>query len=262
MTPAIACSIAGSDPSGGAGLQADLRTFAAHAVHGAAVVTGITVQDTQNVYRVELLAPDLVASQLECVLADLPVAAVKTGMLGHGAIAEAIANVLQRARPRWLVVDPVLVATTGGRLFDSADLHVYRNRLAPLAQLLTPNIDEAEALLGQVITLSTRADAALELARQYQTAVLLKGGHAHLDADDCLAWNGELHWLRAARLPLGKTHGTGCHLSAAIAARLAKGDDLLVAVAGAKTWLHAALTHAVKTGRGAISPWPFVSQGS
>lgn len=257
MTPPIACTIAGSDPSGGAGLQADLRTFAAHGVHGAAVIAGLTVQDTRAVYRAEPVAPDLAAAQLQHLLDDMTVGAIKTGMLGNGDVLEAVADVLKQTPPRWLVVDPVLAATAGGQLFDPADLAAYRNVLAPLAQLLTPNLDEAAALLGQAIAASDRAEAALMLARQCQTAVLLKGGHAQTDADDCLALAGEVHWLRAERLPLGATHGTGCHLSAAIAARLAKGDELLTAVGGAKAWLHAALRHAVKTGRGAVSPWPF-----
>ena len=257
MTLPVACTIAGSDPSGGAGIQADLRTFAHHRVHGAAVLTAITVQDTERVYASMALDPEFVVRQLVAVLDDLHVAALKTGMLANGDIAVAVAAELGRRRLPFVVVDPVLAATSGDPLFDAtATTRLIDAFVALGATVWTPNLDEAGILLGQAIepTQSAREAATMALATRLAAPVLLKGGH--VDADDCFVAAGRVQWFRAQRVELSKTHGTGCHLSAAIAARLALGQPLPQAIAGAKTWLSAALAAAVPIGKGGVPPWP------
>jgi hydroxymethylpyrimidine kinase/phosphomethylpyrimidine kinase len=257
MNLPVACTVAGSDPSGGAGIQADLRTFARHRVHGAAVLTALTVQDTQRVYAAMALEPDFVVRQLVAVLDDLQVAAVKTGMLANGDIAVAVAAELGRRRLPFVVIDPVLAATSGDPLFAATDTRRLIEAFVAIgATIWTPNLDEAAMLLGQAIDPAeeTREAAALALATRLEAPVLLKGGH--VDADDCFAAAGRVQWFRGQRVELGKTHGTGCHLSAAIAARLALGQPLPQAIAGAKAWLSAALAAAVPIGKGGVPPWP------
>lgn len=244
-------SIAGSDSSGGAGIQADLKTFSALGVYGSTAITAITAQNTVGVHAVAPLEPDLVRAQLDAVFDDLSIDAVKIGMLGNAAVVDTVADVLAARRPRFVVFDPVLVATTGGTLLDgSADaLEV----LFAHATLLTPNRTEAQTLLGRAIADDDAAfeAAARELASR-GPAVLLKGGHRDGPAADVL-FDGQVRWFRAPRIPTRNTHGTGCTLSSAIAARLAHGDDLSTAVGAAKTWLQGALqaADALGVGRGA-----------
>ncbi|RIH88912.1 Hydroxymethylpyrimidine/phosphomethylpyrimidine kinase [Calidithermus terrae] len=247
----IALTIAGSDPSGGAGLQADLKTFHRLGVYGMSVVTALTVQNTLGVREVVPLEPTLVARQLKAVLHDPGAHALKTGALGDAATLEAIAPVLaQAALP--LVVDPVLVSKNGQELLPSRALEALKADLLPLATLLTPNLLEAQALLGQPIRdLADAREAARLLASLGPGAVLLKGGHlAGEEATDVL-WDGHaLHLFPARKIPSAHTHGTGCTLSAAVAALLAKGVALLEAVARAKRFVTRAIETAPGIGQG------------
>ncbi len=223
MVP-IALTIAGSDSSGGAGIQADLATFAAFKVYGASVITALTAQNTTGVRAIFAISPDFVARQLDAVLDDLEVGAAKTGMLAGAAIIETLADRL-RARPlRYLVVDPVMVAASGDLLLDPAANASMRNLMLPLATLLTPNLREAEVLTGRpVTTVAEMREAARALIDFGARAVLVKGGHLGGDAIDDFFDGRRLREFGAARIQSRNTHGTGCTLSAAIAAGLALG---------------------------------------
>jgi hydroxymethylpyrimidine/phosphomethylpyrimidine kinase len=238
----IALTVAGSDPSGGAGLQADLKTFHQHQVYGMAVVSLLTVQSTRGVERVEVLSAELVAAQLDCLLADVAPGAVKTGALGDAAVIEVVAA-RAAAWPWPLVVDPVMVSKHGHALLAPQAQLAMRDRLLPLSFLVTPNGPEAEALLGvPVRTLAQARDAARRLAQLGPRHVLVKGGHLEGDlAVDVLLADGVLHELAHPRLDSPHTHGTGCTLSAAIAARLAQGLEVVTAVTSARAWLQRAL---------------------
>jgi hydroxymethylpyrimidine/phosphomethylpyrimidine kinase len=250
----IALTIAGSDPSGGAGLQADLKTFHQHQVYGMAVVSLLTVQSTRGVARVEVLAAELVAAQLDHLLADVTPGAAKTGALGSAAVIEAVAA-RAAGRPWPLVVDPVMVSKHGHQLLAPEAAAALKARLAPVAFLLTPNGPEAEALLGRPVRSVAQArEAAVALARLGPRHVLVKGGHLEGDtAVDVLLADGVLHELAGPRLATPHTHGTGCTLSAAITARLARGDEVVTAVRLARAWLQAALARPPAVG-GGIGP--------
>ncbi len=251
MSVPIALSVAGSDPSGGAGIQADLKTFAAFRVYGAAVVTCVTAQNTRGVRATGEVAPELVAAQLDAVLDDLAPGGVKTGMLGRAAIVEAVAARLARCTAP-LVVDPVLVATSGDRLLDSDGLEALRRLLLPHAALVTPNLREAEALAGRPVRdRAEMRDAARAIRALGPRAVLVKGGHLADEACDVLLDGDDLHELSAARVAGPPLHGAGCTLSAAIAARLACGDTLLDAVVAAKEFVRRAIEGALAVGGGA-----------
>lgn len=239
-------SIAGSDPSGGAGIQADLKTFAASGCHGMAVIAALTAQNTRDVSRVEAVSTDLVAEQLRLIFDDIDVAAVKIGMLGSAQNAAAVATILSAHPGLKIVLDPVLSATTGKALSDDSVVEAMRRDLFPLATLITPNLAEAAHLAKTAVP---RTHAAVEtVARELQTAAptawLVKGGHLAgpgATADDLLLVDGTMHWLSSPRVETANTHGTGCTLSSAIAAGLAHGKDVPTAVAGAKAYLDAAL---------------------
>jgi len=248
----VALTIAGSDSSGGAGIQADLRTFAAHGVHGASAITAVTAQNTVAVIDYVALEPRMVVAQIEAVAADMPVAAVKTGMLASRPIVEAVAEAVARLRLPHLVVDPVMVAKSGDRLLDPAAESAYRERLFPLAEVVTPNLAEAEALLARPVrSVEAMARAARDLHALGPRAVLVKGGHLEGDPVDVFFDGRHPEELRAPRIETRNTHGTGCTLSAAIAARLALGAETLEAVRGAKAYLTEALRGAYSLGRGA-----------
>jgi len=248
----VALTIAGSDSGGGAGIQADLRTFAAHGLHGASAITAVTAQNTVAVADYVALEPRMVVAQIDAVASDMPVAAVKTGMLATGPIVEAVAEAVARWRLPHLVVDPVMVAKSGDRLLDPAAEAAYRERLFPLAEVVTPNLAEAEALLRRPVrTLEAMAQAARDLHALGPRAVLVKGGHLEGDPVDVFFDGRRLEELRAPRIDTRHTHGTGCTLSAAIAARLALGDDTLSAARGAKAYLTEAIRGAYALGRGA-----------
>ncbi|WP_204745386.1 bifunctional hydroxymethylpyrimidine kinase/phosphomethylpyrimidine kinase [Glycomyces paridis] len=245
VQPPVALTVAGSDSGGGAGIQADLHTFAAHRVHGTSVVTAITAQNTRGVTAAAAVGADLVRAQLDAVLGDFPVAAVKTGMLGGDELLALVAEYGRADRLPNLVVDPVMVTTTGDALF-SGDPAAYLAELGPLVTLLTPNLVEARQLLGREIDgVEDMREAARALATFGPRAVLVKGGHG-ADADsadvvDVLWCDGQLLDLAAPRVATRNDHGTGCTLASAIAARLALGHPLPQAVAGAKVYVTEAL---------------------
>ena len=240
----IALTIAGSDSSGGAGIQADLKTFSAFGVYGASAITALTAQNTRGVAGVEPVAASFVVAQIEAVLADLDVGAIKTGMLANAGIVEAVARCLREATQRPLVVDPVMVATSGDVLLAADAIEAMKGGLIPLASLITPNLPEGARLLG---TTAAADDAeAIEQARALYAlgcgAVLLKGGHgAGETAVDILCDGAGIERFVRPRIDTPHTHGTGCTLSAAIAALLAQGVALREAVARAKAYVWQAL---------------------
>jgi hydroxymethylpyrimidine/phosphomethylpyrimidine kinase len=249
VTPS-ALSIAGSDPSGGAGVQADLKTFHAHGVYGMSVLSLLTVQNTHGVRRVEHVAPQLVAEQLDALFDDGLPGAIKTGALGTAAHVGVVADRLA-GRGLKLVVDPVMLSKGGAPLLEADGCSALRSRLLPLATLVTPNLAEAAWLLGQPIRdPGDIVAAARALAQLGPSAVLLKGGHRAGDPVDVLCVGDQVHELHAARVVTLHTHGVGCTLSAAIAARLALGCDLLEACTLAKRWLTCALSSAPGIGGG------------
>ncbi len=246
----VALSIAGSDPSGGAGIQADLKTFHHFGVYGEAVITLLTVQNTVGVRRVECVAPELVVEQLEAVLDDIPPQAAKTGALGNASIVTAIADAASRFDFP-LVVDPVMVSKHGAALLGPDAAQVLREKLIPRAALVMPNLPETEQLLKtEVRDLSTMKDAAQRLCEMGARAALVKGGHREGDATDVLYHRGEWRVYEAPRLDTPHTHGTGCTYAAAITAELAKGTELADAVTLAKSYLSQAIATNPGLGRG------------
>jgi len=246
-----ALTIAGSDSGGGAGIQADLKTFAAHGVFGMSVVTAVTAQNTQTVTASLSLPPELVTAQLDAVADDLPIHAVKIGMLADAAIIEAVADALGRHRLDPVVLDPVMIAKGGAPLLAEDAVAVLRARLLPMASLITPNMPEAAALTGRPVTsVSAQREAALVLLNLGAQAVLVKGGHLDGPAIDILAVPGSVYELYGERLATRHTHGTGCTLSAAIAANLATGHELRDAVQRAKAYVTRAIEQAPGLGRG------------
>jgi hydroxymethylpyrimidine/phosphomethylpyrimidine kinase len=247
----VVLTVAGSDSGGGAGIQADLRTFAAHGVHGTSAITAVTAQNSVAVVDWVAIEPRMVVAQMEAVASDMDVAAVKTGMLATAAIVAAVAEAIERLRLPLVVVDPVMVAKSGDRLLDRDAETAYRERLLPLATVVTPNLPEAEALLGRPVrTLVEMREAARALRAMGPRAVVVKGGHLEGDAVDVF-WDGErLEDLPAPRIETRNTHGTGCTYSAAIAARLALGEPLMDAVRGAKAYLTEAIRRSYSVGHG------------
>jgi hydroxymethylpyrimidine/phosphomethylpyrimidine kinase len=244
---AIAVTLAGSDSSGGAGIQADLKTFAALGVYGASVITALTAQNTQGVTAIHDVPVDFIEAQIDTVFSDLDVAAVKIGMLSQVAIIETVAKGLERHRARNIVLDPVMVATSGDRLLAADAVEALRNVLIPRAVVVTPNLPEAAALTGAT---AARNEREMEIqARELLTLgarnVLIKGGHGSGDESvDLLVGEGEVLRLSARRVATKNTHGTGCTLSSAIAAGLAKGLDLKTAAREAKAYITAAVAAA------------------
>jgi len=246
----VAMTIAGSDPSGGAGLQADLKTFHQHGVYGTSVVTLLTVQNTQKVESVEVLGPEFVVSQLDAVLDDIPPTAGKTGALGNAAVIEAIAERAERfSFP--LLIDPVMVSKHGASLIDDEAVQVLRQKLLPHAFLITPNVPEAARLAEMEVTDLVAMEKAAAVISQFGVKnVLVKGGHLDGEPVDVLWCAGERHSLPAQRIDTTHTHGTGCVFSAAITARLAKGEDLVTAVKAAKQFITAAIQNSPGLGQG------------
>lgn len=240
-------SIAGSDPSGGAGIQADLKTFVALGCYGMAAITALTAQNTRGVQGVHVPPAAFVAKQIESIFDDIRVDAVKIGMLATADIANVVADALQRHRPRHIVLDPVMVATSGDPLLASDAISTIRTRLLPLASIVTPNIPETALLLGRAAArdLAGMSDAAVGLRALGARAVLVKGGHLGGESSDDLLWNGtSRHVLSSPRVATRNSHGTGCTLSSAIAALLARHGDLHVAVSEAKRYITSALQSA------------------
>lgn len=244
-----ALTIAGSDPSGGAGIQQDLRTFAALGVWGLSAITAVTVQDTARVHAWRALDADEVRAQIDAVLDDVGCDAAKTGMLATVAIVEAVAGAVDRHGVVNLVVDPVLRATVGGALADADLARAIAASLVPRAALVTPNAEEAAVLTGIAVgDRATQVEAAHALVASGARAALVTGGHLDGDAADVLADADGVETYVAPRAPGADPHGTGCLLSAAIAARLARGDGVRAAVAGAKRIVSAAIARPVRLG--------------
>lgn len=251
MKRPVALTIAGSDPSGGAGIQADLKTFAAHGVYGSSVITLLTAQNTRGVRRVQMVDPDFVTEQLESVLEDLPVAALKTGALGDEKIIHAVAKVLRdKAIP--LVIDPVMVAKSGDALLEPGAVAALREELLPLAMLCTPNAPEAAYLYGLEPGRLKVPEDLLALAQAHpEHDLLLKGGHlSGHEVTDYLMYKGQIEVFRFKRIDTRHTHGTGCTLSAAITAQLARGEALPQVVGRARRYLQAAIEQAPDLGAG------------
>ncbi len=254
--PAV-LSIAGSDSSGGAGIQADIKTIAACGLYAETAICALTAQNTCGVRSVLTVDPSFVAAQIDAVFEDIPPAAVKVGMVSSAAVVEAVAERLVRWGARNVVVDPVMVATSGARLIDEDAAGALTARLLPLARVITPNIPEAEALTGRPIASPADQErAAGLLCVNLGCAALVKGGHGTAGADDVLAEPDpdgsapRVTWFRHARIETGNTHGTGCTLSSAIACGLARGLELTDAVRRAKDYLSGALAAGLDLGRG------------
>jgi hydroxymethylpyrimidine/phosphomethylpyrimidine kinase len=246
----VALTIAGSDPSGGAGIQADLKTFHQREVYGTSVLTLLTVQNTQKVSAVEILSPGIVDAQLEAVLEDIPPAAAKTGALGNSEIVRLVAAKAHSFRFP-LVVDPVMISKHGQPLMTEEARAAVAEFLLPRAFLVTPNLHEAGALTGmQVQDVASMEEAAVKIAALGATAVLVKGGHLGADAIDLLYRAGKFTWYRSLRIHTAHTHGTGCTYSACITAELAKGRDLADAVRIAKQYITRAIETAPGLGKG------------
>ena len=246
-----ALTIAGSDSSGGAGIQADIKTMTANGVYAMSAVTALTAQNTTGVYGILESTPQFLAQQLDCVFTDIFPDAVKTGMVSSTALIRVIADKLRGYGAKNIVVDPVMVATSGSRLISEDAVAALKTDLLPLAALLTPNIPEAEVLSG--LTISCPADmerAARAISEAYGCAVLCKGGHDLNDANDLLWREGEARWFYGRRIHNPNTHGTGCTLSSAIASNLAKGYGLDDAVERAKAYLSGALEAMLDLGAG------------
>jgi hydroxymethylpyrimidine/phosphomethylpyrimidine kinase len=247
-----ALTIAGSDPSGGAGIQADLKTFSRLRVYGMAVITALTAQNTSGVTGTLEVPPDFVARQLEAVLSDIHVDAAKTGMLLTGGAVEVAARKVREHEIRNLVVDPVMMSTSGTPLLNRDAVGTFSRTLLPLALIVTPNISEAEMLTGRSITsIEDMEEAALQVHSMGARSVLIKGGHLNGDhATDVLFDGSEFYHFQSPRIRSRDTHGTGCVLSAAIAAHLAAGKSLKNAVQSAKDFVSDAIRNGLRLGKG------------
>jgi hydroxymethylpyrimidine/phosphomethylpyrimidine kinase len=250
--PVAALTIAGSDPGGGAGIQADLKTFAALGVYGTSVVTAITVQNTMGVIETQPLSADLVTAQIEAVAGDIPPRATKTGMLATAAIVEAVAAAIKELELPLVVVDPVMVSKDGTRLLDEDGVRMLRMELLPRSTIVTPNIPEAEVLSGRRIgSIEDVRAAACEIYELGGSAVLVTGGHAPTENIIDLLYDGAgFTEMQTSRIDTPHTHGTGCTFASAIAANLALGQHLIDAVADAQAYVNGAVRHALSIGRG------------
>ena len=246
-----ALTIAGSDSSGGAGIQADIKTMTAHGVYAMSAVTALTAQNTTGVTGIMEVTPEFLREQIDDIFTDIYPDAVKIGMVSSSRLIEVIAERLAHYGAANIVVDPVMVATSGARLIGEEAVDTLKERLLPMATVLTPNIPEAEVLSGMdVRTAEDMERAAALIGDTYGCAVLVKGGHQLNDANDLMYRGGRLKWFRGKRIHNPNTHGTGCTLSSAIASNLAKGRDLDASVEMAKRYLSLALSDMLDLGRG------------
>ncbi len=246
-----ALTIAGSDPSGGAGIQADLKTMLANGVYGMSVITALTAQNTMGVTAISKVPPEFLAQQLDAVFTDIFPDAVKIGMTADASLIEKIAQRLRFYKAGNIVLDPVMVSTSGARLISEEAVDALRTLLLPVASVVTPNLPEAEVLTGMTISDKTEMEhAARRIHEEYGCAVLLKGGHSLHDADDLLYENGRATWLHSERIDNPNSHGTGCTLSSAITSHLAKGHSLTEAVSLAKDYVSGALSAMLDLGQG------------
>ncbi len=252
----IALTIAGSDCSGGAGIQADLKTFAAHGVYGMSVITALTAQNTRGVRDVLNSTPGFLEAQMDAVFEDIFPDAVKIGMVSNSELIYTIRDGLKKWKPRNIVIDPVMVSTSGHRLLDDEAEDSLFKHLLPLADLITPNLYEAEILADMKIkSADDIVVAAKKISAGFGGGILIKGGHSMDNADDYLYYNGEGLWFRGSRIENPNAHGTGCTLSSAVAAGLAVGNDLISSIKSAKEYITGALCANldIGTGRGPIN---------
>ena len=246
-----ALTIAGSDSSGGAGIQADIKTMMANGVYAMSAVTALTAQNTTGVAAILNATPEFLGQELDSIFTDIVPDAVKIGMVSEKELIHVIADKLVQYQAANIVVDPVMVATSGARLISEDAIDTLKQKLFPLATVLTPNIPEAEVLTGmQIRTVEDMIEAAKRISDTYDCAVLCKGGHKVNDANDLLYADGDYHWFEGKRINNPNTHGTGCTLSSAIASNLAKGYDLQTAVKRAKEYISGALAAMLDLGAG------------
>jgi hydroxymethylpyrimidine/phosphomethylpyrimidine kinase len=246
-----ALTIAGSDCSGGAGIQADIKTMTMHGVYAMSAITALTAQNTTGVKSISEVTPEFLGQQLDAVFEDIYPDAVKVGMVSSSELIQVIAKKLRQYNAGNIVVDPVMVATSGSRLLQTDAVRTLTTELLPIATLMTPNIPEAEVLSGMAIhDEKAMLAAAKQLGDAYGCAVLLKGGHSISDANDLLYKDGEYQWFQGKRIENPNTHGTGCTLSSAIASNLAKGAALETAVQSAKDYISGALADMLDLGAG------------
>ena len=246
-----ALTIAGSDSSGGAGIQADIKTMTANGVFAMSAITALTAQNTTGVAGIMEASPEFLKQQIDCIFTDIRPDAVKIGMVSSAELIIAIAEKLAEYQAENIVVDPVMVATSGAKLISDDAIDTLKERLLPMADILTPNIPESEVLSGMEIrTEEDMIKAAEKISENYHCAVLLKGGHQLNDANDLLYRNGSYRWFYGKRIDNPNTHGTGCTLSSAIASNLAKGFDMDTSVERAKAYISGALGAMLDLGKG------------
>lgn len=246
-----ALTIAGSDSSGGAGIQADIKTMTANGVYAMSAVTALTAQNTTGVKDIMEVSPEFLAGQLDCIFTDIRPDAVKIGMVSSSELIQVIADKLKEYHAVNIVVDPVMVSTSGSKLLADGSVDALKDRLFPIADILTPNIPEAEVLAGMKIASEEDMAAAAEMiGRTYGCGVLLKGGHRINDANDLFWKNGKYRWFIGKRIDNPNTHGTGCTLSSAIASNLAKGFSMEESVERAKEYISGALAAMLDLGKG------------
>ena len=246
-----ALTIAGSDSSGGAGIQADIKTMMANGVYAMSAITALTAQNTTGVTAILNVTPEFLAQELDAVFTDIYPDAVKIGMVSENELICTIAARLKQYGAKNIVVDPVMVATSGAKLICDEAVEILKTELFPLASVLTPNIPETEVLTGRsVLSAEDMVEAARHIAETYHCAVLVKGGHQLNDANDLLYTNGSYRWFKGKRIDNPNTHGTGCTLSSAIASNLAKGLSMEVSVERAKEYISGALSAMLNLGQG------------
>ena len=246
-----ALTIAGSDSSGGAGIQADIKTMMANGVYAMSAITALTAQNTTGVTAIHNVTPEFLAQELDAVFTDIYPDAVKIGMVSESELIRTIAARLKQYGAKNIVVDPVMVATSGAKLICDEAVDILKTELFPLASVLTPNIPETEVLTGRLVrSAEDMLDAAHQIAETYHCAVLVKGGHKLNDANDLLYTDGSYRWFNGKRIDNPNTHGTGCTLSSAIASNLAKGLSMEVSVERAKEYISGALSAMLNLGQG------------
>lgn len=244
-------TIAGSDCSGGAGIQADLKTMIAHKCYGMSVITALTAQNTTGVYGVEACSSDFIKNQLDCVFTDIFPDAIKIGMVSSVEIIQVIAEKLKEYKPQNIVVDPVMIATSGGKLLNDDAIDKLLNDLIPLATVITPNLFEAEILCGFEITSTEEMiKAAKKISENFKGHILIKGGHLDNDANDLLLTEDKIYWFEGKKINNPNTHGTGCTLSSAIACNLAKGFNIIDSIQNSKVYITGALRDQLDLGKG------------
>ena len=246
-----ALTIAGSDSSGGAGIQADIKTMMANGVYAMSAITALTAQNTTGVAAIQNATPEFLAQEIDCIFTDIEPDAVKVGMVSEKELIKVISDKLKQYKAKNIVIDPVMVATSGARLINEDAVDTLKKELFHLATILTPNIPEAEVLSNMEIhNEEEMIKAAAVISEKYDCAVLCKGGHSINDANDLLYRNGEYKWFYGKRINNPNTHGTGCTLSSAIASNLAKGRDLDTSVEKAKEYISGALSAMLDLGKG------------